>query len=352
MVISNILQNWYELNKRSLPWRSTKEPYPIWVSEVILQQTRVIQGISYYKKFIAKYPDIQSLAKANEDDVLKLWQGLGYYSRARNMLTASKQITEYYNGCFPNTFNELLNIKGIGHYTAAAIASICFNQPHAVVDGNVIRVISRLFSIRLPMDSTPGIRKIKKITNEILDIKHPGNHNQAIMELGALICTPQNPSCKECPIKAFCKANHSNVVDKIPIKGKKLKIKKRFFHYLYINDSNYLFIKKRIKNDIWKNMYDLPLIELSKSDKNVILDKKKEWTDIFNDIKYRVTKIHKPIKHKLTHQEIVIVFYEIHTNIHWLKNNGLMKISYDELKNYALPKPIEVFLQKYATKHQ
>lgn len=220
MIITSVLIKWYHKNKRHLPWRDTQNPYLIWISEVILQQTRVIQGLDYYLRFIRKLPDIQSLATVSEDEVLKLWQGLGYYTRARNLHAAAKNIVHYFNGKFPDNYTDILKLKGIGKYTAAAVASFAFNEPVPVVDGNVCRVLSRLYAINYPADSAEGQKLIYSLAEKIIDKKNPGIFNQAIMEFGALQCVPQNPDCSKCPLNKKCLAYIYNNVSLFPVKKK------------------------------------------------------------------------------------------------------------------------------------
>ena len=247
------LISWYLINKRDLPWRKTKNPYKIWLSEIILQQTRVQQGLPYYSKFIAAYPTIQALALANEDEVLNLWQGLGYYSRARNMLMTARVINEQYEGCFPTNYNDLLKLKGIGEYTAAAIASFSFKEPVAVVDGNVYRVLSRLFDIDTPIDSGIGKKAFRFLADEVLDKVNPDTFNQAIMEFGALHCTPQKPDCNNCLLNGTCLSRENGTISQRPVKKKKNASKQRFFVYKIFLDENKTLIRKREEKDIWQD---------------------------------------------------------------------------------------------------
>ena len=254
-LISSLLQYWYAQHKRSLPWRETKAPYVVWISEIILQQTRVNQGNDYFLRFIERFPDIKSLAEASEDDVLKIWQGLGYYSRARNLYTAAKQVMEKFDGVFPSSYSDILSLKGVGEYTAAAVASIVYNLPYPVVDGNVFRVLSRLFTIETPIDSTIGKKYFNEIAQSILDEQHPGDHNQAIMEFGALVCTPKQPKCTECPLQSVCLAFEKKNVLNYPVKKGKTIQKERFFNYFHIEQNGYTYIKKRGDSDVWQNIY-------------------------------------------------------------------------------------------------
>ncbi len=242
--IRQILKDWYEQNKRDLPWRNTKDAYKIWISEIILQQTRVNQGYNYYLRFIERFPNVKSLAEAEEQEVLKHWQGLGYYSRARNLHKTAKSVISEFNGKFPLHYNDILSLSGIGEYTAAAISSFAYNQPYAAVDGNIFRVLSRLVANETPIDTSKGKKEFTGIAKKLLDKNNPGTHNQAIMEFGAMYCTPKNPDCENCPLKEFCKAYKLNVVELLPIKQGKTKVTNRYF--------NYFFIKKNCKRHLAK----------------------------------------------------------------------------------------------------
>ncbi|MFY0688146.1 MAG: A/G-specific adenine glycosylase [Cyclobacteriaceae bacterium] len=283
------LIDWYSREKRDLPWRNSGNPYKVWLSEIILQQTRVTQGLSYYYHFIETYPTVVDLASATEQQVLKSWEGLGYYSRARNLHKAAKQIVSQYDGHFPKTYDELLSLKGIGPYTAAAIASICFGQPTPVVDGNVFRVVARLFKVKEDI-SAPKTRKL--FTNLLLDIidsKQPGDFNQAIMELGALICTPKNPACDKCCIQTSCDSFQDKSWSQFPIKGKKVKVKKRKFSYYLYQHEGYIAMKKRSPGDIWEGLWEFQLTENDSNSKE-------------NEVPF--------YKHILTHQIIEARFYK------------------------------------------
>ena len=300
MIFGNLLLEWFANNARDLAWRNDKNPYFIWLSEIILQQTRVEQGLPYFIKFIQKYPTVKDLASANEDDILKLWQGLGYYSRARNLHAASQYITKEYNGIFPKTYKELLKLKGVGEYTAAAIASIAYNEVVPTVDGNVLRVISRVFEVREAVDSSNGKKIIKNLMWEIIDKNNPGDFNQAVMELGALICKPTNPDCTNCPLQTKCLAFAHKSTSDIPVKSKKIQIKKRYLHYFLFADSKGFLLQKRTQNDIWKNLYQLPLIEST----NITDDLQNNW-----NLEADKIILKKEIVHKLTHQHLNIYFY-------------------------------------------
>src|ERR1043165_6651460 len=254
---SGKIMTWYEQNKRDLPWRNTRDPYLIWLSEVILQQTRVDQGMAYYHKFAEAFPTVKDLAKADSDKVMKLWQGLGYYSRARNLHAAAKMVAGKYKGVFPASYEGIKELKGVGDYTAAAIASFAFKLPHAVVDGNVYRVLSRVFGIETPIDSTQGKKEFNKLANELLDISNPADHNQAVMEFGSQFCKPVNPDCKSCFFNTKCFAFKHSKVPELPVKSKKTKVRSRYLNYFIIVDKNgSIFVHKRQKKDIWEGLYE------------------------------------------------------------------------------------------------
>lgn len=266
MDFKNKLINWYTINKRELPWRETNNPYYIWLSEIILQQTQVKQGLPYYDAFVAQYPTIFDLAKASETSILKLWQGLGYYSRARNLHTAAKYIVNELNGEFPDNYNDLLKLKGVGDYTASAISSIAFNEVAAVVDGNVYRVLSRYFGIETAINSTIGIKEFKSLASSLIDKVQPATYNQAIMEFGAIQCKPKNPDCSVCPLQDSCVALQRNLVSDLPIKLKKTKVTTKYFNFLVcIDHHKQTIFEKRTKKGIWQNLYQFPLIESEKS---------------------------------------------------------------------------------------
>ena len=333
------LSRWYAINKRDLPWRKTKDPYAIWLSEIILQQTRIDQGLSYYLKFMKKYPTIMDLARANEDDILKLWQGLGYYSRARNLHTSARTVTEVFHGRFPDNYSELTMLQGIGEYTAAAIASISFNRPHAVVDGNVYRFLSRLHGISTPINTQAGKKEFTKLANAIMDKKNPGEYNQAIMEFGALYCTPKNPDCSSCIFNNRCMAFQNGLVDKLPVKAGKQKIRSRYFNYLLIRDHDHTYISKRTGNDIWKNLYEFPLIETEEKTEAASLEK--HLTRLLGHEKIEVSRITSWQKQVLSHQYIYYRFIYIPAGDKKYKLSHLLKVNKKDILNFAVPKPIE-----------
>ena len=304
---ARLLIEWYHEHKRDLPWRNTNDPYLIWISEIILQQTRVAQGYAYYQRFIERFPNLESLAAAEENEVLKYWQGLGYYSRARNLHQAAISV----NGVFPVKYEDILKLKGVGTYTAAAICSFAYNQPHAVVDGNVYRVLSRFFGVNEPIDSGKGKKIFASLAHDLLDKVQPALYNQAIMDFGALQCTPLSPDCTVCPFKNRCFAFNHNMVSSLPIKQNKTKTSERFFYYLLIHDNGNIYLNKRTENDIWKNLYELPLIE---SNTALAVDdfiRKQEFASIFKEDSVVNVRLLNKTKHVLSHRIIYADFYEL-----------------------------------------
>lgn len=339
--ISSKLITWYHTNKRDLPWRKTTDPYKIWLSEIMLQQTQVAQGLSYYIKFTEEFPTVVDLADAPEDKVLLLWQGLGYYSRARNLHTAAKQIKNQFKGKFPTNYNDIRNLKGVGDYTAAAVASIAFNLPHAVVDGNVYRVLSRLFNDNTPINSSAGKKQFQIIADELLNTKEPLLHNSAIMEFGALWCKPQNPKCEECPLQGYCLAFANKTVNQLPVKDKKGKIRNRYFNYFIFNYKDEVYIQKRINKDVWQNLYEFYLIETEQKESSL-----SAFGNIFFGIKVNDLKIISVTdlpKHVLSHQHIYAKFFEVQLNKP-LVNTNLLKLKRADLQDKAFSQLIIKYL--------
>ena len=310
MDFSNKLVNWYQANKRDLPWRNTVNAYHIWLSEIILQQTRVAQGTPYYLAFIKEFPDLEDLANASEDKVLKMWQGLGYYSRARNLHFTAKDIAKNYGGKFPNDYQKILKFKGVGTYTAAAISSFAFNMPYAVVDGNVIRVLSRVFGIDVPFDTTAGKKEFQYLAQKFLIKENAAIYNQSIMEFGALQCVPKSPDCSICPTQDFCEAYSVNMVNKLPVRSKKIKIRNRFLHFLMIKDKGNIYLKKR-KKGIWTGLYEFPFLEFKHrvSEKEVL--NSEEWLNFFKANKLDVCLVSNEFVHVLSHQKIYAQFWQL-----------------------------------------
>lgn len=335
------LISWYSQHKRDLPWRNSKDPYLIWVSEIILQQTRVNQGIDYYFRFTEQFPDINSLASADINLVLKVWQGLGYYSRARNMHLTANHIVNHLNGEFPKSFNELKKLKGIGDYTAAAIASFAFQEAVPVVDGNVYRVLARLFGIAESTQTTTGKKIFFEKAYTLIDKENPAEFNQAIMEFGSLQCTPTNPDCNLCPFKLVCFAYKTDSIDWLPIKKQKTKIRDRFFNYIYIMYNDQVFLEQRINNDIWKLLYQLPLIETNTDLTDQEIINHEQWKTIFKSAKIVIKPDIITKKHILSHQRIHARFYKVNINKptdYLLRNYILTPVN--ELHKYSVPQLI------------
>ena len=345
MMLSKEIINWYKKNKRDLPWRNTSDPYFIWLSEIILQQTRVEQGLPYYHKFIAKYKTVKKLAEANDDDVMKLWQGLGYYNRASNMLKTAREIVEIYHSVFPKTYDELIKLTGIGPYTAAAVSSFAYNESRAVVDGNVSRVLSRIFAIDEPINSSKGKNLFEKIANEILDKKNPGINNQAIMELGALVCKPRQPLCDNCPVRLNCEAFKKNSVQDFPQKIKKNKPRNRFVNYFYIEQNNTIYIIQRTEKQIWKGLFELPNFDTESSLNEFEIINQIDFKNMFQKSEtFQIKKIFS-IKHQLTHQTIYADFFKLSSSKKIkLINESYMLVDIGDINKYAVSRLFDKFL--------
>lgn len=324
------IREWYRLNHRKLPWRESADPYKIWLSEVILQQTRVDQGLKYYIKFIKNYPKVSDLAAASEQEVLNDWQGLGYYSRARNLRNTAIQIVEEHGGIFPSDYDGLIQLKGIGPYTAAAISSFAYQEKRAVVDGNVYRVLSRYFLIESPIDSTTGKKEFQLLADELIPASHPGDHNQAIMELGALICTPKTPKCDICPLSNSCLALAKQEQSRYPKKSTKTKVRDRYFAYLVNYWDQKLLLQERREKDVWQHLYEFPLIEMTNPATN---------DEIPEDY-----ALHFECKHVLSHQRIHAQFYLSHQQARKTAENQQV-VGIEELSNYPLPRLIDKYLE-------
>ncbi len=341
---TKLLINWYTDNKRDLPWRNTTNPYFIWLSEIILQQTQVVQGLPYYVAFTTNFPTVFDLAKAEEQEVLKLWQGLGYYSRARNLHTSAKYIVNELGGQFPNTFEDILKLKGVGDYTASAIASICFNQNTAVVDGNVNRALSRLYGITTPINTSKGFKTFKALAQQLIDTKQPAIFNQAIMEFGARMCKPKNPDCNNCPFNDKCVALEKNIVSDLPVKLKKVKVTKKHFNFIVvISTDQKTILEQRTGSGIWQNLYQFPLIETVKDPtfseieqdiKSIKQLKDKDITlSLYND---------KAIVHKLSHQHLYTKFWIV------IIDNRLPNgVALNTINDYPVPILISNFIENF-----
>ncbi|MAY84580.1 MAG: A/G-specific adenine glycosylase [Flavobacteriales bacterium] len=341
------LIKWYRRNHRKLPWRDTNDPYKIWLSEIILQQTRVDQGLAYYNRFISKYPKVADLATADQEEVLKDWQGLGYYSRARNLHAAANMIVEDFDGAFPNNYSEIKKLKGVGDYTAAAIASFAYGEAKAVVDGNVYRLLSRYFGIETPIDSTAGKKEFAQLAQELIPKKEAGEYNQAIMEFGALQCKPKNPDCDSCPLQASCSAYANDKVELLPIKARKTKVRNRYFHYLILEVDDQLVLRKREGKGIWQNLFDFPLIESEKLLEWKKLEELVELNSVGIDAKYEFEAESDERKHLLSHQKLHCKFFHLRLSDY----NGELKKEFqlckkNELERYPIPKLIENYLRE------
>lgn len=344
MDFSKKLIAWYLENKRDLPWRNTTHPYPVWLSEIILQQTRVAQGLPYYESFLKAFPTVFVLAEASEEEILKLWQGLGYYSRARNLHQTAKIIATQYKGTFPKNYTELLQLKGVGSYTAAAIASFCYEEPIAVLDGNVFRVLSRYFGIATDISSPKGKREFKALANEVMSRQYPSRHNQAIMEFGALQCVPKNPDCTVCVLKDSCNALRLNKVHKLPVKLKKTKQTTRYFNYLILEDEHQnIIIQKRTQKGIWHNLYEFPLLETEgEIEVYQLSNLLKQKSIVTHPIIEIIEMNDKSILHLLSHQKLYIKFW-------WIKTKGknIDALSWEEIKKRPFPIVVYNFIEKY-----
>ncbi len=341
MDFSEKILSWYADNKRTLPWRSTRNPYKIWLSEVMLQQTRVAQGLPYYEKFVEAFPTVEDMAAASEGKILKLWQGLGYYSRARNMHTTAKVIVSQHQGKFPRTYDGLIQLKGVGDYTASAIASICFNEPEPVVDGNVYRVLARYFGLGLPINSSAGIKQFKRLAREVMHTKNSRDYNQGIMEFGAIQCAPKKPYCLHCPLNDSCVALKENKMHELPVKLKKGKVKQRFFNYLVMLDPNkQTYLEQRLGKGIWQNLYQFPLVESAAA---IRVEKEDVQQKIPELSVGQITLINKkPIVHKLSHQHLHTNFWAIRINEPLLEG-----IPWDNVEDYPVPVLIAEFIKTF-----
>jgi len=341
MSFATKILNWYSEHQRELPWRETREPYRVWLSEIILQQTRVAQGMPYYYRFVEAFPTVYDLANAPEEQVLKLWQGLGYYSRARNLHATAKIVVEDFHGEFPKTYKGLKSLKGVGDYTASAIASFCFDVAEPVVDGNVYRVLSRYFGVDIPINSTQGIRYFKELAREVMDAGNIRDYNQGIMEFGAIQCAPKKPYCLLCPLQESCVALKENKVDTLPVKQNKTKVRNRYFNYLVLLDKNEsTVLEQRKGKGIWQNLYQFPLIESEKrlqaeELKPLIMEKEDvpelESLSLYNN---------EPIVHKLSHQHLFTQFWILKTS--YILEEGT---HWNEIGNFPVPVLIADFIK-------
>lgn len=343
-IFSEKLIAWYAENKRELPWRDTTDPYIIWISEIILQQTRVAQGYDYFLRFIHRFPNVTALAEAPEDEVMKCWQGLGYYSRARNLHVAAKSM----NGVFPATYEGVRALKGVGDYTAAAICSSAYGMPYAVVDGNVYRVLSRYFGIDTPVDSTEGKKLFAALADEMMDKSQPAVYNQAIMDFGAIQCTPQSPNCLFCPLVDSCSALKEGTITKLPVKQHKTKTTNRYFNYIYVRVGARTYLHKRTEDDIWKNLFEFPLIE---TEAPVTEEEFRELPQVrafFADGEVSGLRlISGNVKHVLSHRVIYTNFYEVVLPENSTSFSAFLRVKIEDLEQYAVSRLVHAFLEKY-----
>jgi A/G-specific adenine glycosylase len=348
MKFSTQLQSWYRKNKRDLPWRHTKDPYLIWLSEIILQQTRIEQGTPYYEKFVTAYPTVKHLAAADEQEILKLWQGLGYYSRARNLHESARNIVKSGGGVFPETFESIRKLKGVGDYTAAAIASICFDMPYPVMDGNVMRFMARISGIVESIDLPETKRKIHSLSAEYIDHRNPGDYNQAMMEFGAMVCTPCNPDCQGCIFHKKCFAFSHNAVDEIPARKLKAGIRSRFIHYLVLTfnyqGSEFIYLNKRTGNDIWKNLYDFPSLEYS-SNSTGHLVAVNEFGNMFQSADAEFRSASRQFIHLLTHQKLHVTFYRFHADHKVDLPHQMVRLK--DIHQYPVPTLIDRYFSEF-----
>ncbi len=326
------ITKWYRQNKRNLPWRNTSDPYKIWLSEIILQQTRVDQGLAYYEKFIRHYPTVIDLANTDEHNVLNDWQGLGYYSRARNLLHSARMVRDDFNGKFPDNYHDISKLKGVGRYTAAAIASFAFGEKKAVVDGNVYRLLSRCFDIATPIDSTAGVKEFQALADELITDENPGEHNQAIMELGSVICSPK-PQCDLCPLSDQCLSRANSTINDRPVKSKRTKVRDRYFHYLVYSDGKETFLEQRRHKDIWQQLYQFPLIELPSANQTPVKDTLKQAS--FSS---------ETVTHVLSHQRIHAIFHHFN-HLPDVPGESWIRVTHDTIQDYPLPRIIDRYLE-------
>ena len=329
---SALLLTWYQQNKRDLPWRHTRDPYLIWLSEIILQQTRVAQGLSYYMRFAERFPTPAALAEADEDEVLKYWQGLGYYSRARNLHAAAKSM----HGVFPTTYEGVRALKGVGDYTAAAICSFAYKMPYAVLDGNVYRVLSRVFEIKTPIDSPAGKKEFSALAQKLLDKTHPDDYNQAIMDFGATVCTPASPQCLLCPLAEQCQAYQNGQAEKFPVKQQKTKISARYFHYIYVEQGKNTWLHKRGAGDIWQNLYEPPLLETTAA---VAPLPKAAWLK-------KPQLLAAPVKHILSHRVIYADLWKVALPPAFPVPEEFIRVPAKDVKEYAVSRLVQNLLEK------
>ncbi len=331
-------------NERMMPWKNVKDPYKIWISEIILQQTRVQQGLEYYNRFIATFPTVQHIANAPQSQVFKLWEGLGYYSRCKNIIASATYITKELGGKFPDNYEDILMLKGVGNYTASAIASFAYNLPYPVLDGNVFRVLSRFFGIAIPIDNNDGKLFFSSLANELLDKENPAVYNQAIMDFGATVCKPKLPLCDICPVQQKCVALLNNMVNSLPVKEKMITRKQRWLYYILIKCGDKIFVRKRVTKDIWQNLYEFVLVETMKPVSIRQLRNVEQFKKIFNSTAFTITSVSKIYKQQLTHQTITGQFITVKFESDFYLD-GYELVSGDEMALLPFPKFITAYLK-------
>ena len=335
--VATQLLHWYTIHKRALPWRSTRDPYFIWLAEIIFQQTRIDQGTKYYLSFQRQFPDIHTLANSEDDLVLKMWEGLGYYNRARNLLVTARLISQDFGGVFPNQYSELIKFKGIGEYTAAAISSVCFNEIQAAVDGNVLRVLSRFYSDRTAVDSSPAKKYYRILAQSLIDHDSPGDFNQAMMDLGSGICKPRSPKCDICPLAERCSAFKDGEQMSFPIKVKKIKIRARYLNYFIVQTKGGVFIRKRDASDIWPELFEFPLIEGKVGKEKLRIDFNHKFGLELDALPAAVTKVH-----LLSHQRLTIQIFRINLSSSDSRNfKDYILSDIENCSTKAFPKPLQ-----------
>lgn len=340
------LLDWAAAHPREMPWKGEKNPYLVWLSEIILQQTRVEQGLPYFLRFREKYPTVAHLAQAEQDEVMKLWEGLGYYSRARNLHATAKNISQNWNGIFPDSFAELRSLKGVGDYTAAAVASFAFDLPHAVVDGNVYRVLARFFGIAAPTDTTEGKKEFATLAQQLLDGNEPARYNQAIMDFGATHCTPAAPNCVSCLLQEKCVARLEKKVQQLPVKSKKIIRSERFFNYFDVHSEEKTWIKRREEKDIWQHLYEFPLIETTKILTQAEIEEEINRQSLFGENKYTIRQASAPIRHQLTHRTVIGIFWEVKiSEPSATLSEDYLLVERKNLSNFAFSRLIVLYFQ-------
>ncbi len=347
MDFAYVIIDWYQHHKRDLPWRHTSDPYIVWLSEIIMQQTRVEQGTPYFNRFAEKYPTVADFASAEEGEILKLWQGLGYYSRGRNMHHTAQIVMEEHGGYFPKDYDSLLKLKGIGEYTAAAISSFSSNEARAVVDGNVFRLLARYFGVDIPINSGKGKKVFTELANELIDKSQPGIYNQAVMEFGSLVCKPKNPDCPRCPLQPGCEAYRTGRINELPVKIKTQKVRERYFNYIIVINDKGILMKKRGPNDIWENLYELPLLETETLADPANLIVHENFVKTFGNQVY-IKSTSGPVKHILSHQKLYATFIEIENySEQFALPNGWKYVKMEDLESLAQPKLIFHFFKNF-----